>query len=98
MCSVIEIKNANEYYIHYHSPESMVTPAASDVSVMSSEKAVKEGGVGVVAIIVLLKEIAASELVKICEGVKVFPQLKRLAKGRWSIKLCASVSSGNFCE
>ena len=47
MCSVIEIKNANEYYIHYHSPESMVTPAASDVSVMSSEKAVKEGGVGV---------------------------------------------------
>ena len=44
MCSVIEIKNANEYYIHYHSPESMVTPAASDVSVMSSEKALKEGG------------------------------------------------------
>ena len=23
MCSVIEIKNANEYYIHYHSPESI---------------------------------------------------------------------------
>ena len=23
MCSVIEIKNANEYYIHYHSPESL---------------------------------------------------------------------------
>ena len=38
MCSVIEIKNANEYYIHYHSPESMVTPAASEVSIMSSEK------------------------------------------------------------
>ena len=38
MCSVIEIKNANEYYIHYYSPESMVTPAASEVSIMSSEK------------------------------------------------------------
>ncbi len=23
MCSVIEIKNANEYYIRYHGPESM---------------------------------------------------------------------------
>ena len=23
MCSVIEIKNANEYYIHYHSPDSI---------------------------------------------------------------------------
>lgn len=32
MCSVIEIKNANEYYIHYHSPESMVTPASTDSS------------------------------------------------------------------
>ena len=28
MCSVIEIKNADEYYIHYHSPESlMINPA-----------------------------------------------------------------------
>lgn len=25
MCSVIEIKNSNEYYIHYHSPESLDT-------------------------------------------------------------------------
>jgi hypothetical protein len=24
MCSVIEIKNANEYYIRYHGPESML--------------------------------------------------------------------------
>ena len=23
MCSVIEIKNSDEYYIHYHSPESL---------------------------------------------------------------------------
>ena len=23
MCSVIEIKNNNEYYIHYHSPDSL---------------------------------------------------------------------------
>ena len=35
MCSVIEIKNANEYYIHYHSPESLnpneVTKMEADI-------------------------------------------------------------------
>ena len=30
MCSVIEIKNANEYYIHYHSPESIPPNALID--------------------------------------------------------------------
>ena len=25
MCSVVEITNPNEYYIHYHSPESLDT-------------------------------------------------------------------------
>ena len=29
MCSVIEIKNANEYYIRYHGPESMQQDSSS---------------------------------------------------------------------
>ena len=40
MCSVIEIKNANEYYIHYHSPESMVTP--TDNINMSDNKVLED--------------------------------------------------------
>ena len=29
MCSVIEIKNANEYYIRYHGPDSMQQDSSS---------------------------------------------------------------------
>ena len=34
MCSVIEIKNANEYYIHYHSPESLNPNELNDKKTM----------------------------------------------------------------
>ena len=30
MCSVIEIKNNDEYYIRYHSPDSMVENTVAD--------------------------------------------------------------------
>ena len=32
MCSVVEIKNESEYYIHYHSPESLETLASPQQS------------------------------------------------------------------
>ena len=38
MCSVIEIKNANEYYIHYHSPESIPPNALLDGKTKMEEK------------------------------------------------------------
>ena len=49
MCSVIEIKNANEYYIHYHSPESMVTPTdnMSDNKVLEDKNNEKSTGTNI---------------------------------------------------
>ena len=37
MCSVIEIKNANEYYIHYHSPESLPNAPAKNSKSMEEQ-------------------------------------------------------------
>lgn len=42
MCSVIEIKNANEYYIHYHSPESIPPNALLDGKTKMEEKTASE--------------------------------------------------------
>ena len=42
MCSVIEIKNSNEYYIHYHSPESL-EPGLEESSSSSNKKVVNIG-------------------------------------------------------
>ena len=38
MCSVIEIKNNDEYYIRYHSPDSMVENTVADKNGKKSEK------------------------------------------------------------
>ena len=41
MCSVIEIKNANEYYIHYHSPESLPNAPAKNSKSMEEQENTK---------------------------------------------------------
>ena len=70
MCSVIEIKNSDEYYIHYHSPESLepssmaanaATSAQQDKPAGGGEGKIPEEAVGATAPKRFLEDGASSE-------------------------------------